>query len=124
MTDIKPFSSEMKSYKPYESDNQKEIDYKHDINYLPFSKKNVDIPEHKEQNSNLNVDKDAKGKYYNFEIEKFSNTQSATSAIISVTLIIVLIVFVMFLFRYIELIAGGCPITVFELFVGRCGKRI
>ena len=124
MADIKPFSFEMKSYKQYESDNHKEVNHKHDINYHPYSKRNVDIPEDKEEKNILNIDRDAKGKYYNFEIEKFSNTESATTKIITFSLIIILVVFVMFLFRYIELIAGGCPITVFELFVGRCGKRI
>ena len=38
--------------------------------------------------------------------------------------IALLVIGIMFLIRYMELLAGGCTITVFELFVGRCGKRI
>ena len=115
--DFMPFSNELSVYKEYSPNNNssvKEVKNKnHKIDYVPFSKKKVTLPEHSDDTDRY------------LEIEKFGNTSSDAAANMFMFIIIALIVIgIMFFIRYIELLAGGCPITIFELFVGRCGKRI
>ena len=120
--DFMPFSYELSVYKDYSPNNNsntnsntKEVNKndKHEIDFKPFSKKKVTVPEHTDDTE----------KY--LEIEKFGNTSSDAAANMFMFIAIALLVIgIMFFIRYIELLAGGCPITVFELFVGRCGKRI
>ena len=115
--DFNPFSYDLSIYKKYSPNNKTNNEYKksdkHNIDFVPFSKKKVSIPEHTDNTE----------KY--LEIEKFGNTSSdaATNMFMFIG-IALLVIGIMFLIRYMELLAGGCPITVFELFVGRCGKRI
>ena len=117
-SEFKPFSYEMNNYTIYSPSKQNDTkehkkNLKYDIEFVPFSKKKVDVPEH---NENTEI--------YS-EIENFGNTSGdATSNVFIFITVCLFVIGFMFLIRYIELLSGGCPITVFELFIGRCGKRI
>jgi hypothetical protein len=116
--EFKPFSYEMNNYTTYlpskENDTKEDNkNIKHNIEFVPFSKKKVDVPEHNEN----------KNKYS--KIENFGNASAeATSNVLVFISVSLVVICFMFLIRYIELLSGGCPISVFEIFIGRCGKRI
>ena len=120
--EIKPFSSEMKNYKAYKSEDVEIKKHERKIHFHPYSKQDVEVPEDREEPDNIQSGRRGRGRYYDFEVEKFGNTD--VSSIFSFIAIFLVVFTIMFLIRYIELIYGGCPVTLFELLVGRCGKRI
>jgi hypothetical protein len=110
------YSSKANIYETITEDNSVKKEHELEECDKPFSNDNVKSSDNKDGLSGVQT-----GKYY--ELEKFTNSNYDVlhnpNALFYMIIVISLIVL---LFRFIELSSTNCPITLYELFFGNCGK--